>query len=396
MTRLAVSVLMAAAFILVVMGGHMWVSISVVAMEVGIFREIVGLGFVRARGGRIPLWRTTGWYFFLSGLFLFYGKSVLAHFEDQQRPFMEHPSMQYALRHHTFISFTLYCTGFVGFTLSLKPGQYRYQFSYFGRALAAIVLVTLQSHFMILNVKQGLIWWILPCALVIFNDSFAYVCGRLFGRHSLTSLSPKKTWEGYIGGGVFTLLTAFLFSIWLSRYPSLICPKYEFTDCGWFCPKVQCDPLPSVFLHTTRDIHILPSPVAPVSITYRPIQVHAMALGLFASAIAPFGGFFASGLKRAFNIKDFANLFPGHGGVTDRVDCQLLMAVFTYVYLINFVQPNFVGSPDVGKVMSFIGELSTAEQVQLLEALQQQLLNKGAIQQPVFAAIEQAGAAING
>lgn len=42
---------------------------------------------------------------------------------------------------------------------------------------------------------------------------------------------------------------------------------------------------------------------------------------LFASLIAPFGGFFASGLKRALQIKDFSNLIPGHGGVTDRLDC---------------------------------------------------------------------------
>jgi phosphatidate cytidylyltransferase len=49
---------------------------------------------------------------------------------------------------------------------------------------------------------------------------------------------------------------------------------------------------------------------------------------LFASFIAPFGGFFASGFKRALKIKDFADIIPGHGGITDRMDCQILM-VFT-------------------------------------------------------------------
>jgi CDP-diglyceride synthetase len=38
--------------------------------------------------------------------------------------------------------------------------------------------------------------------------------------------------------------------------------------------------------------------------------------------VAPFGGFFASGFKRAFNIKDFGHSIPGHGGMTDRMDCQ--------------------------------------------------------------------------
>jgi phosphatidate cytidylyltransferase len=44
---------------------------------------------------------------------------------------------------------------------------------------------------------------------------------------------------------------------------------------------------------------------------------------LFASIIAPFGGFFASGFKRAFKIKDFGDSIPGHGGITDRMDCQV-------------------------------------------------------------------------
>ena len=44
---------------------------------------------------------------------------------------------------------------------------------------------------------------------------------------------------------------------------------------------------------------------------------------VFASLMAPFGGFFASGFKRAFNIKDFGSSIPGHGGMTDRMDCQV-------------------------------------------------------------------------
>lgn len=386
--RAIVSFFMAAFFCLVILAGHMWVAIVVVLMEVGMFREILGLGYAVAAGGRIPLWRTTGWYFFLSCLYLFYGKAILAHFEDQKRPFMSHGAWQYALRHHTFISFVLYCGGCVGFVLSLKPGQYSFQFSYFGRTLALIVLVVVQSHFMILNLRQGMFWFILPSALVIINDSFAYFCGRLFGRHSLTSLSPKKTWEGYIGAGVFTMITAYFLSGWLTRFPSIICPKFEFTDCVYFCRPFTCDPVPPVFVKQVASIELFPGILPAFNITYIPVQLHAMALGLFASAIGPFGGFFASGAKRAFEIKDFANIFPGHGGVTDRVDCQLLMAVFTYVYVINFVQVTFSGSPDVGKIMAFVSELSTGEQIQLLAELQSRLVRKGAISGIAKAATE--------
>lgn len=52
-------------------------------------------------------------------------------------------------------------------------------------------------------------------------------------------------------------------------------------------------------------------------------QIHAIVLAMFASIIAPFGGFFASGFKRSFKIKDFGDSIPGHGGMTDRMDCQV-------------------------------------------------------------------------
>ena len=372
--RTLVGLTLAVIFVIVVRTGHMLVSFCIIVMEIGMYREIIKIGYTVAKDGKIPLWRTTSWYFFASALFFFYGKGVLSHFDDQGWSFMRMPLAQYMLKHHTFIAFSLYCAGFVGFVLSLKPGQYAFQFSYFGRALVALLLVVVQANFMMFNVKLGLIWFILPSVLVIINDSFAYIFGRLFGRHSLLSLSPKKTWEGFIGGGLATLVAAFVLSGVLASYPSLICPKYEFNDCYLIC-KATCQPSPNFVLQTARlnSFGLLSS---AIEFEYYPVQLHSLALGFFASIIAPFGGFFASGAKRAFGKKDFGSLFPGHGGVTDRMDCQLLTAVFTYVYIINFVE---IESPDVGKILSLIVELSNAEQLELFNTLRDRLVAKDII-----------------
>ena len=55
------------------------------------------------------------------------------------------------------------------------------------------------------------------------------------------------------------------------------------------------------------------------TVTFYPFFVHTFFLSLFASIIGPFGGFFASGFKRAFKIKDFGDIIPGHGGIMDRL-----------------------------------------------------------------------------
>jgi phosphatidate cytidylyltransferase len=78
--------------------------------------------------------------------------------------------------------------------------------------------------------------------------------------------------------------------------------------------------VPPSFIHSFGKIFPIPD-----SIIVAPIQFHILVLATFASLIAPFGGFFASGLKRAFKIKDFGDSIPGHGGMTDRMDCQFMM-----------------------------------------------------------------------
>lgn len=63
------------------------------------------------------------------------------------------------------------------------------------------------------------------------------------------------------------------------------------------------------------------------------IYFHNFLSTLAASFFAPFSGFLASAIKRVFDKKDFGALIPGHGGLTERFDCQLYMVAFTYFYL---------------------------------------------------------------
>lgn len=103
-----------------------------------------------------------------------------------------------------------------------------------------------------------------------------------------------------------------------------------------------------------------------MSITCLPMQLHAVVLATFASLIAPFGGFFASGFKRGFKIKDFGHSIPGHGGMTDRMDCQIIMAVFSYIYLTSYVAPT---GPTVGTVLAAAVKLTPLEQLDLFERM---------------------------
>jgi phosphatidate cytidylyltransferase len=58
----------------------------------------------------------------------------------------------------------------------------------------ALLLIVIQSHFIINNLFEGLIWFVLPVSLVIMNDTTAYFFGFFFGKTPLIRLSPKKTW----------------------------------------------------------------------------------------------------------------------------------------------------------------------------------------------------------
>jgi len=133
-------------------------------------------------------------------------------------------------------------------------------------------------------------------ALVWSSDSWAYVSGKLFGRNKLApTISPGKTWEGFIGGTLLTGATAFLIQ------------KYILEPSGGFESAGNC--------------HLLHDPLK------------AIIAGILVSVFGTLGDLFESSLKRKANVKDSGNVIPGHGGVLDRYDAFLFaIVVFTIVY----------------------------------------------------------------
>jgi phosphatidate cytidylyltransferase len=275
------------------------------------------------------------WLLFAGTVFFIYGRLAISRFHLQYSP---NPLIASFAQRHAFITLCFYITAFLVFVWSLEQRLYKYQFVQLCWTLLILHFTVFQSSFYLNLIFDGLIWFFIPTMMVVGNDIFAFVFGYFFGRTPLIQLSPRKTWEGFAGGMAMTLFFSVLFSSYLSSYPWMICPKTDLFTWG-----VQCTPAPA-FLWTTYQLPALVAKIVSVFghsgvVHYMPIQVHGVVFALFASLIAPFGGFFASGFKRAIKIKDFGNTIPGHGGITDRMDCQMLMGVFAYVYCITFVHP---------------------------------------------------------
>lgn len=232
-----------------------------------------------------------------------------------------------------------------------------------------LIVVFTQSSFTVANIFEGIFWFLLPASLIVINDIAAYLFGFFFGRTPLIKLSPKKTWEGFIGASVATIISAFLLANFLGQFEWLTCPRKDLST-GW----LHCDPGP-LFKPEQYRLPWVPNWFPWKEISILPVQWHALWLGLFASIIAPFGGFFASGFKRAFKIKDFGDSIPGHGGITDRMDCQMVMAVFAYIYHQSFVKSQSFSVETI--VEQILVNLTFEEQIDLYRRLGEILQERG-------------------
>jgi phosphatidate cytidylyltransferase len=123
-------------------------------------------------------------------------------------------------------------------------------------------------------------WPVLSIFILIWcNDTFAYLTGKLLGRHKLFErISPKKTWEGFMGGLVFAILAAIILAYSLEQSYT----KY---------------------------------------VTY----------AIVAGVIGTLGDLVQSMLKRSVDVKDSGNILPGHGGILDRFDGVLFAAPVIFI-----------------------------------------------------------------
>lgn len=140
-----------------------------------------------------------------------------------------------------------------------------------------------------MSISVYLVLFTLFCAWL--SDAFAYFTGVFFGKHKMAPvISPKKTWEGAIGGIILTAaLNVGLYFIFKCKYiPQGVAMPWE-----WYV-------------------------VIPISI--------------FMSVVSIFGDLSASVVKRNFGVKDYGWIIPGHGGVMDRFDS--LLFVFPAMYAV--------------------------------------------------------------
>ena len=166
----------------------------------------------------------------------------------------------------------------------------------FAMALFFTAFVTLSMNSLIfihsLSSKHGLFYLVLTLCGAWLADSGAYFAGTFFGRHKLCpNISPKKTVEGFVGG---TVTNGLIFIVLALGY-------VEFFAEG-----------------------------------IKPDYLLLFIFGMLCSAVGLLGDLSASLIKRQYEIKDYGNIMPGHGGVMDRFDSVLLVAPFMYAALVYF------------------------------------------------------------
>lgn len=138
------------------------------------------------------------------------------------------------------------------------------------------------------DMPDGMYWLFLTIVAVALADTGAYFIGSKFGKHLFAPrVSPKKTWEGYAGGVVFSALSGWGVG----------------ALCHLYAPAIS--------------------------------GLDGLIVGLVLGLFCPLGDLGESLMKRPFGLKNSSNLLPGHGGMLDRIDSWLWAGVLAYL-LVRF------------------------------------------------------------
>ncbi len=151
----------------------------------------------------------------------------------------------------------------------------------FGLAYGSFLVTSLV---LLRRLPAGAWWVVLACTVTWMNDTGAYFVGHAVGKHKLAPrISPGKTWEGFAGGLLFSVLFAYGVKL--------------------------------IGLHALR-------------------TQDCLAIGLTAGLLGPLGDLSESLLKRGCGVKDSGVVLPGHGGMLDRIDALIFNAPFIYLYAV--------------------------------------------------------------
>ena len=190
-------------------------------------------------------------------------------------------------------SFPVSVAGFVMVALGIFQTQ-KINLRAFSFAALGLIYISLAWGFMI-DIRHSLVFFtrdisvrgpIIIIATIWINDTMAYIVGSAIGKHPLSKVSPKKTWEGTVGGILFATILVGI-----------------------------------IVLRTFEETYWLPVFTFP----------------LIVSIAGTIGDLLESKLKRMAGVKDSGSIMPGHGGFLDRYDSLLVATPAIWIYVLLFL-----------------------------------------------------------